>query len=180
MTRLLLCAILVVTACQAHAATLYRWIEADGSITFSPEPPPAGIAYDIVQTGGNSKAQAPAVQTAQSAPQRPAQKPLAPQVSATAAQQQPRQGLNYAPSAGAAPQNSITRATNLEQTQRRAGTANQNGVVTSTKKFNQCQDLQKRVVSLERRLRSKLTPDEVDNTVVAIVRYQQSFDQYCL
>jgi len=176
MTRLFLCAILLGAACQASAATLYRWIEADGSITFSPDPPAAGIAYDTVQTGGEAAtATRPAQPVAKAQPQRPAL--------TQPTQAQNTQGLNYAPSNGAMA-NGITRAntgSNLAAPRQDIGTsAKRQEVVGSNQKFSQCQDLKKRVVSLERRLRSKLTPDEVDNTVVAIVRYQQSFDQYCL
>ena len=33
------------------AAELYRWVESDGSITFSPNRPPAGVDFDTVETG---------------------------------------------------------------------------------------------------------------------------------
>lgn len=46
-------------------------------------------------------------------------------------------------------------------------------------KQSRCQDLQKRVTSLERRLKSRLTPEDMDNTVLHMARYQRSFDQYC-
>ncbi len=186
MTRILLCTILLTAACQVSAATLYRWIEADGSITFSPEPPAAGIAYDTVETGvGNSAAALPATQNAAQSAANPALEPVQrPLQQQPAIQLQPQQGLAYAPSATESVQNSITKATpsttptTLAQGQK--PNASQSGVVGSSQKHAQCQDLKKRVVSLERRLRSKLSPGEVDNTVVAIVRYQDSFDQFCL
>jgi len=46
-------------------------------------------------------------------------------------------------------------------------------------KRSRCQDLKKRVTSLERRLKSRLTPEDMDNTVIHMARYQRSFDQYC-
>ena len=174
MIRTLLCAILLGTACQATANTLYRWTEADGSITFSPTPPASGIAFETIQTGGgNANAQ------------RPVQAPTAPLPQAQApavVPQQPAQGLAYAPSQAALPSgiawdktgNSADRTAQVQ-----TPSEPPSGVIGSTKKTSQCQDLEKRVMSLERRLRSKLSPDEVDNTVIAIVRYQDSFDQYC-
>ena len=50
----------------------------------------------------------------------------------------------------------------------------------SSNKQRRCQDLRKRVVSLERRLKSRLTPEDMDNTVVHMARYQRSFDQHCV
>ena len=183
MIRTLLCAILLGTACQATANTLYKWTEADGSITFSPEPPAAGIAYDTVQTG-----------SANPAPQRPLPQQAVTQNSlqapnnvtrnrvTAAAPTEPAQDLAYAPAAAALPdgiawENPQDTANHADQL-RRSGGSN-SGLIGSTQKNSQCQDLEKRVMSLERRLRSKLTPDEVDNTVVAIVRYQNNFDQFC-
>ena len=46
-------------------------------------------------------------------------------------------------------------------------------------KLRQCEDLKKRMVSLERRLRNRLTPADMDNTVVYIARYQRSYDHHC-
>lgn len=175
MIRTLLCAILLGAACQVSADTLYKWTEADGSITFSPEPPAAGVAYDTVETGAGSLA----IQRPQAAPQQA----QLPSIAATpAVPPQPAQDLAYAPSAAAAalPEGMAwekDQQTRTEQT--RVSNEPQTGVISSSKKTGQCLDLEKRVVSLERRLRSKLSPNEVDNTVVAIVRYQHSFDQYC-
>ena len=46
-------------------------------------------------------------------------------------------------------------------------------------KQSRCKDLKKRVTSLERRLKSRLTPEDMDNTVLHMARYQRSYDQYC-
>jgi len=61
-----------------------------------------------------------------------------------------------------------------------AATAANPAAQAAAKKQRQCQDLGKRVVSLERRLRSPLTPDDMDNTVLAMARYQKSFDRFCV
>lgn len=60
------------------------------------------------------------------------------------------------------------------------GTGQATRQTAAGRKQRQCQDLQKRVVSLERRLRSRLTPEDMDNTVVHMARYQRSFDQHCV
>jgi hypothetical protein len=61
-----------------------------------------------------------------------------------------------------------------------AATAVNPAAQDAAKKQRQCQDLGKRVVSLERRLRSLLTPEDMDNTVLAMARYQKSFDRFCV
>ena len=43
---------LLVAFATAGAAELYRWVEPDGSITFSPNRPPAGVDFDVVDAGG--------------------------------------------------------------------------------------------------------------------------------
>jgi hypothetical protein len=47
--RLLLLALLVPLAAAAPAGTVYKWIEPDGSITFSSTPPPEGEAVEEVE-----------------------------------------------------------------------------------------------------------------------------------
>jgi len=198
MIRTLLCTILLSVASQAAAGTLYRWTEPDGSLTFSPEPPPAGIAYDTIETGdgnlasqsGNEANQNLAQTTATATTQAAAPLVNEPEIRFSAVPQsvpgsitdQPiehAQALAYAPNAANALPQGITEASEQAANVAPAVAKNQNGVVVSSQKFNQCQELSKRVVSLERRLRSKLTPVEVDDTVVAIARYQSNFDRHC-
>lgn len=189
MTKTLLYAILLSTACQASAATLYRWIEPDGSITFSPEPPTTEVEYETVETGAAATSANQAARDSQIAPSTPepvntATAELPNELPVTRLQPtEPIQALSYAPGADA-PRNQIVRADTrvAAVTIQDANVAQENNadVVGSSQKYEQCQDLRKRVVSLEQRLRVDLTPDEVDNTVLAIVRYQDSFDQFCL
>lgn len=270
MIRTLLCAILIGAACQATAATLYKWTEADGSITFSPEPPAAGIAYDTVETGNvTSATQRPlstqaTAQAAQSPQQRRLQQALLPSIAtapataqaqnpglqqhqaqlpnianspattyaaaqnsqqslrqqqaqlpgiatsqaaaAQAATQNPLQSLRQQraslpsiatapavlpqpakeyvyvpdPAAAALPEGMAWEQDQQERAEQRLGPDKpKTDLIGSSKKTSQCLDLEKRVMSLERRLRSKLSPDDVDNTVMAIVRYQDSFNQFC-
>lgn len=195
MKRTLLCALLVSAACQASAATLYRWVESDGSITFSPEPPAAGVTFETVNTGDSTAKNTSAVRSMNATPaasvpptasaaastSAAGSSPREPQIQTLPLPNSSRQELTYAPNAQAALGAGISQ---MEKTT--AAKLNGNRLMrrdtdsVSNQKFDQCQDLKKRVVSLERRLRSTLTPDEVDNTVVAMVRYQQSYDQFCL
>ena len=214
MIRTIICTILLSTACQASADTLYKWHEADGSITFSPQPPPAGTVYDTVETGISSatterSAAQPQVaasgvsqqqfdQLAQQQAQEQAQLQAQlqsqqqtnslPQPNVTkltpTEPQQPAQGLAYAPNRAAAALPEGIRWNRNQDAQTDSGQIGpsegaENGVIGSSQKSSQCQGLEKRVMSLEMRLRSELSPKEVDDTVVAIVRYQNSFDQYC-
>ena len=51
---------------------------------------------------------------------------------------------------------------------------------SKSQKQHQCEDLQKRIVSLERRLRQTLSDEDMDNTVVYMAKYQLSFNQHCV
>ena len=53
-------------------------------------------------------------------------------------------------------------------------------ITVAASKQSRCEDLQKRVVSLERRLKVRLSPADMDNTVVHMARYQKSYNQHCL
>lgn len=67
-TLLGLGALMVTFTTTAGAEELFRWKEADGSLTYSPTPPPAssGIAYEKVQAnGGINKASPNSFQQAQ-------------------------------------------------------------------------------------------------------------------
>jgi len=46
-------------------------------------------------------------------------------------------------------------------------------------KERRCGELEKRIISLERRLSSPLTSDAMDDTVVQMARYQQNVDRHC-
>ena len=88
----------------------------------------------------------------------------------------PKQQLTYAPDTGAKRKmvpSQTEPATPVDQTQ-------VSQTLASNNKRQQCQALSKRVVSLERRLRSPLEPEDMDNTVVAMAKYQRSFDQHCI
>jgi len=198
MIRTLLCTILLSVASQAAASTLYRWTEPDGSLTFSPEPPTTGVAYDVVETGGGNLATQTGTSTNQNLAQPEAvatTQPAAalsnePEIKISAVPQsnpqafddqpiEPAQTLAYAPNTANTLPQGITEGTGQATDAAPTAANNQNGVLASSNKFDQCQELRKRVVSLERRLRSKLSSEEVDDTVVAIARYQNNYDRHC-
>jgi hypothetical protein len=98
--------------------------------------------------------------------------------------------VRYAPdinAAGNKPDSQPIAATALATATKRSGIAAENTaataasepVVASSNKQRRCQELQKRVMSLERRMRSQLSAEDMDNTVVHMARYQTSFNQHC-
>lgn len=180
MNRLLICIILLGIGSTAAAETLYRWIEPDGSITFSPTKPPAGVEFKAVEASGANQAEP---QPSILATSEHGVESALPRVNDTEILTRPapavatRQGLNYAPETSSRP---ITSAkVDVAPAIQKAATPNKDTTASANKR-RQCQDLSKRVVSLERRLRSKLSAEDMDNTVIAMARYQHSYDRHCV
>lgn len=166
------------------AQPLYKWTEADGSVTFSPKQPPAGTSFETIQSTSKKKTATDSVTreaatTPVTAAAAPASSPssVAPriipndqlsQLSSSSSNSENRSGqLNSITAPDASPDSS------------QAQNSNQVASIAASNKQSRCQDLRKRVVSLERRLKSRLTPQDMDNTVIHMARYQRSFDQYC-
>lgn len=152
---------------MAFAEPLYKWAEADGTITFSPDKPPAGIDYDVVDITGDAASKS-------------AREPTLGKASA-----QPTE-------AGALEINSTSSDTEKSdvvmgtwstdsqvQTFQTQPVQNKMAFKESNQSQNRCEDLRKRVVSLERRLQAQITAEDMDNTIVHISEYQNSFDQFC-
>jgi hypothetical protein len=181
----------------AAAQPLYKWVEPDGSITFSPKKPAAGIAFEIINEVTSDLQSNPKTSVQQSAPKLPELNRALPDPRASesaaspvvATDQENRQNSptdsptvstnSNRPSTG---DQIISKEPATEQsTQATAAETAQSGqTVKNSRKQQQCQDLQKRVVSLERRLKSRLTPEDMDNTVIHMARYQRSYDQHCV
>ena len=147
--RAALLAALLATLQPGHAfaaGELFRWIEPDGSLTFSPTPPVDGTPFTAVDPaslrspdenrGGNEARSRIAAANA------PA--PLA-------------AGRSFPP----------------------AGVRKGGDRAPAAVENERCNELSKRVVSLERRLTAALTPEEMDDTVIRMARYQQSFESLC-
>ena len=186
MNRLIICTILLLASHGVLAEKLYRWVEPDGSITFSPKPPTNGVDYKAVEAIGSNVAQPTGIEKAEPSilatsehdVEQPAIRVNETKITTRPATAVARQGLAYAPDTGSGLSRSTSDATAAESQSQ----STQAGLttVTSAKKRQQCEDLSKRVLSLEQRLRSKLGPDDMDNTVIAMARYQRSYDQYCI
>lgn len=187
MNRLIICIILLLGSHAVLAEKLYRWIEPDGSITFSPKPPPAGVDYKAVNAANNNAAVAnlPAttqqrsiLATSEHGLDTTQMETNTTEILARPAPAVSKQKLSYAPETGSNGNKIITSAAALPQPTQPA--ESHTASVDSSNKRRQCQDLSKRVLSLERRLRSTLEPVDMDNTVVAMARYQKSYDQHCI
>lgn len=186
----LLTLLLAMTAASgAHAAPLYKWVEADGSITFSPNPPPAGTAFERVgepgadaQPTAAAELEAPAAAAAATADpmQAPANAPL-PETEVSYAPPplgaaiDARTGLQAGDPAIAPARASTTDADALDT----SADARDDVQSASAQRQARCRELEKRVVSLERRLSTPLSPDDMDNTVLYMARYQQNVDRHC-
>ena len=190
--------VLLGASAMVFAQPLYKWVEPDGAITFSVTKPPAGVTFEVVNpddssTTAKTPASAvspnsikPANQNAATGSTKPSLNAALPPSTTT---NQPVERI--APRVGAqAPENGITRSgitrsavtgnTVSSNAPKQVQTSNQTAqAAATTRKQRQCEDLQKRVVSLERRLRTRLTPEDMDNTVVHMARYQRSYDQHC-
>jgi len=190
--------VLLGASAMVFAQPLYKWVEPDGAITFSVTKPPAGVTFEVVNPDDSSTTAKtpfsavspnsikPANQNAATDSTKPSLDAALPPSTRT---NQPVERI--APRVGAqTPVNSITRsgitrsgvASNAANSnaQKQVQTSDQTARTTATtRKQRQCEDLQKRVVSLERRLKTRLTPEDMDNTVVHMARYQRSYDQHC-
>lgn len=164
--RLAMILVLLILCYQtaADAEQLYRWREADGSLTFSPTPPPkgSGIAFETVSGGSNGSHVSPQSTAVQTPPATTSAAPLtyAPPVTSALA----------VPSAAAENNTPIT----VNELQ-----INPQTVFAGDKKNQHCAELRKRVVSLERLITTDISNDTMDNAVVQMARYQNSFNQAC-
>jgi len=163
-------------------------VEPDGSIPFSPVKPPAGVEYKAVEAAAPSQdavnqALAQTAEPSILSTSEASLEPAAPPTNtskiitrpATAAAVTP--GLSYAPEVDS---RIATAPTQNPDVTAAASPTPRKETIASTQKRQQCEDLTKRVLSLERRLRSPLDAQAMDTTVVAMARYQRSFDQYCV
>jgi len=167
-------------ACGSAAATeLYRWTEPDGSITFSPQRPAAGTAFERVDAGASaSSGQAPD-RSGITTP-RPRAEPTAPAMPQPAGRG-PDPELAYAPpplgAAANAPADRQPATTVPAELRERNPIARK--PTASSQREERCRELEKRVVSLERRLSTPLSAQDMDDTVLYMARYQQNVDRHC-
>ncbi len=178
--------VLLCVSVATLAQPLYKWVEKDGSITFSVEPPPAGVSFETIENKTSNKISSPS--KPQSTRQNSVEQSLVEQRISTQNPQlvAPIQGLQATTRQSLQNNERGQNFSAQPQSAASGGSANipnqdtQAAIRASTRKEQQCDDLKKRVISLERRLQTRLTPDDMDNTVVHMVRYQRSFDHHCV
>jgi len=184
----------VIACCgSAFAQPLYKWTEADGSITFSPEKPPASVDFEVINTSDSmvpstihSRASAnttlsPASDGSQGISQISFSNPNSNEQSDSkvipiefGGSNARSQSLYSSDSGQQAPSGIESMSFGSQSAQRLAAAAH------TANRQHRCDDLKKRVVSLERRMRAKLTAEDMDNTVIHMTKYQRAFDQDCV
>lgn len=178
------------------AQPLYKWKEADGSITFSPSPPAAGISYERLDNDGsrsliraeNASSTVPATTADVDTESNRALPAALPRIEhAPADDGRLPQAISRSPARtdGNTSLRPIGTALSVQtdgaEQQTAPGQTDHTGIISADSfKRSRCQDLRKRVTSLEQRLRQHLTPEDMDNTIVHMARYQRSHDQYCV
>ena len=191
MIRTFRLALLLACAGSALAQPLYKWTEADGSITFSPEKPQSGIDFQVIDATPGVSSSKIAVRdsaTSQSGTNASYQSTNTEQISYSTPKRVVPVASSYKSvirlNSSSLPISSAD--SNAGQKAAMSSIVNQHSGQTiqsssaAVQKQNQCENLRKRVVSLERRLKSQLTPTDMDNTIVHMSRYQRSYDQYCV
>lgn len=184
--RLFSIPLLLALASAAQADALYRWIEADGSITFSPKKPPSGVEYQVI--GGDAKSAAQTGQINAASASRSQGTALSGSeldrrsVDASVSWMNPAepgsQGSNNVEPPFAAARPAVNPSSS--RTQRRpAINSDVSSVASSNKRSRQCIELGMRVTSLEERMKARLSPEAMDRTVMSMARYQQSLDRFC-
>ncbi|ASJ74963.1 DUF4124 domain-containing protein [Granulosicoccus antarcticus] len=170
------------------AQPLYKWVEQDGTITFSPTPPTGGTNFekiDVVNPASSSPVlEAAPTAAAQSATPPPIPAPAKAMPRMEYAPGNPRdlpEAISRSPATTAVQPvtSGIAVTRQLGATAVDADTDQSASTNAATYKQSRCQDLKKRVTSLERRMKSRLSPEDMDNTVIYMARYQRSHDQYC-
>jgi len=215
---------------SALAQPLYKWTEADGSITFSPEKPESGIDFQVIDPQqGVTKNQRPAVKPATARPDvlelneitamdtdsspssvivrseppvndSAIEKPEAILIdeesntgkisysfkssvlpAATSASAINRQNANVANinAAGSSAGRQAALTSMIKQHNEQAFQYSP-AAMTAIQQQNACEDLRKRIVSLEGRLKATLTPEDMDNTIMYMSGSQKSYDEYCV
>lgn len=146
---------------QAFAAgELFRWTEPDGSLTFSPTPPIDGTPFTAVDPASLRPTEESPREESRNEESRSEDEERR-RTAATSAPMPPAVGRAFPPAG--------------------SRTSDVPADVPASAAFEneRCTELSKRVVSLEQRLTAKLTPQEMDDTVIRMARYQQNFENLC-
>lgn len=179
----------IVSAPSAAAETLYQWQEIDGSLTFSPTPPPEGsnIKFKVVESAQqvNPVAALDDSQSASSLAEISAASKSTVSTNQPSANSTPINRLAYANDSGNGDLPAgISAATQQGATTTATDTTAQNDQNTPERqaklaRMQDCENLNKRVVALENHMKHSTTAEEMDRAVLQIARYQNSIDGYC-
>ena len=181
-------ALLLACCSSVLAEPLYNWVEADGSITFSPTKPDRSVDYEVIDadkgaTGSKIAARENKVVQAASqvidltgdrasielAPKSFTQLKEAPVSSSFSSDTQDLTNSFFFERSGSSAGQQASFGSMAAQSKRT--TARTNTTLSPiAQRQHECEDLKKRVVSLERRMRASLTPAD---------RYQRNYDEFC-
>jgi len=185
----LLVGVSVASAPSAAAEVLYQWQEIDGSLTFSPTPPPEGsnIKFKVVQPQqkANPIAALDESQNASSLAEISTVSKSTVSASQSSSDTAPLNRLAYANDSGNGDLPAgISAGTQQGAPSEAATTSTQNNQNTPERqarlaRIRDCQNLNKRVVALENHMKHSTTAEEMDRAILQIARYQTSIDGYC-
>ena len=155
----------------ALAGELYQWNDKDGTITYSTTPPPPEITtkFEEISKSLDSK---PSVQAA--APEDIAEKPpMAKQTTLPVEKpiQKPESRLERMVRLSPEPREQVEPKMKESVLQ----PVNQDKV----RRQRKCRDLKNRVTALESRLHNVSSADELNQSMLLLTKYQDSFDRHC-
>ncbi len=155
---------------NAVAEELYQWKDKDGTITYSTTPPPAEITTNYQEV--STKRESPSIKSAKptaAATKTPKSKVIVQPAEPLTVKNESRleRLVRLSPEPVKKPQPQI-RESILQP-------VNQDKV----RKLRKCRDLSNRVGALEARLHSVSSADELNESMLLLTTYQNSFDRYC-
>lgn len=156
---------------NAVAEDLYQWKDADGTITYSTTPPPANITtkYQEVSKKLNPPWIKPAKPNTTTAVKPTFDTQATPSMEKPVTKKESR--LERLVRLSPEPQKAISPEVRDSIVQ----PVNQDKV----RKQRKCRDLSNRVNALEARLRTVSSPDELNESMLLLTKYQDSFDHFC-
>ena len=155
----------------ALAEELYQWKDKDGTVTYSTTPPPPEITTKFEEIGKKLDTE-PSVQAV--APEEALEKPPLAKQTALPVEipsQKTESRLERIVRLSPEPQEHVEPKIKESILQ----PVNQDKV----RKQRKCRDLKNRVSALESRLRNVSSADELNQSMLLLTRYQNSFDSHC-
>ncbi|MCB1757285.1 MAG: DUF4124 domain-containing protein [Gammaproteobacteria bacterium] len=157
----------------ATAGKLYQWVDADGVITYSPEPPPKGEtdSYEEISKQLEAKAIEPAQSPNSTTRAVLPEKPAAPANGQVLNKQETKleRRLRLAPT----PEDLPKPATPAVMSDK---PIDHDRIRTQRK----CKDLENRISALESRVPAVENIEDLNQTILLLARYQRSHTRFCL